>query len=127
MQPKLALMIGAVVAAIFGLLLVFASKSMLSGFGLGTPDEGIILSRDVGVTLLGLAAINWLARDATGTALRAILIGNLAIQVLEIVVNGFEIANGMLPNKAAGGLVIHAVLGVIFLLGLMRARSEKTS
>ncbi len=100
---------------------------MLQGFGLNTPDEGIILSRDLGVTLLSIGALNWLARDATGTALRAVLIGNLSIQVLEIVVNGYEIATGMLPGAAAGGLVIHAALGVVFLLALMRTRGTRAN
>jgi len=121
MNPKTALIIGAVVAAIFGLLLVFAPGPMLKGFGLQAPDAAVTLARDVGVTLLGLAVLNWLAREATGTALRGILIGNLVVQVLEIVVNGYEIATGQLPSKAAPGLIIHAVLGAIFLLALRRA------
>ena len=121
MKPSLALAIGAVAAAIFGLLLVFIPGPLLQGFGLGTPNEGIVLSRDVGVTLLGLALLNWMAKDATGTPLRGILIGNLAIQVLEIAMNAYEIAAGMLPSKAAGGFVIHAVLGVIFILALWKA------
>ncbi|MBF8299497.1 MAG: hypothetical protein HW397_546 [Dehalococcoidia bacterium] len=124
MSPKSALTIGAVMAALFGILLVFAPGPMLKGFGLLAPDEGIILSRDLGVTLLSIALLNWLARDATGTALRAVLIGNLAIQAMEIAVNGYEISVGMLPSKAAGGLVIHAVMGVIFLLALRRASTK---
>ena len=43
MQPKVALTIGAAAAALFGLLLVFASAQMLGGFGLATPNEGIVL------------------------------------------------------------------------------------
>ena len=124
MKPKIALIIGAVAAAVFGLLLTFASKQMLGGFGLGTPNEGIVLARDVGVTLLGLAVINWLARDATGAALRAVLIGNLVIQALEFIVNGYEVIISQLPGSAAGGLIIHLVLAVIFALALRRAGSQ---
>ena len=118
MSPKLALSIGAVVAVIFGLLLVFAPGQMLTGFGLSAPVEGIILSRDVGVTLVGLGIINWLARDASGSALRGLLVGNLAIQLFEFLVNGYELLMGQLPTAAAGGEVIHIVLGIIFLLAL---------
>lgn len=116
-------MIGAVVAGIFGLLLVFAPAQMLAGFGLKGVDEGMILSRDVGSTLVGLAIINWLGRDASGAALRALLVGNLAIQVFEFLVNGYELMIGQLPSSAAGGEVIHIVLGIIFLLALRRAAS----
>src|ERR1051326_3590854 len=118
MSPRVALVIGAVAAAVFGLLLVFAPAQMLAGFGLKGQDEAIILSRDVGSTLLGLAIINWLARGASGAALRGLLVGNLAIQVFEFLVNGYELLTGALPNSAAGGELIHIVLGIIFLLAM---------
>jgi hypothetical protein len=121
-SPRLALIIGAVAAVVFGLLLTVFPATMLGGFGLGTPPEAIVLSRDVGVTLIGLGVLNWIARDATGTPLRAILVGNVVIQALEIVVNGYEIASGVLPAAAAGGLVLHLVLGGIFVLAMTRAR-----
>jgi hypothetical protein len=120
MNPRVALIIGALAAAVFGLMLTFLPGQMLSGFGLPGSPDALILSRDVGVTLLGVAILNWLGRDATGSALRAILIGNLAIQVLEFLVNGYELAIGVLPSSAAGGELIHIVLGVVFLLALRR-------
>jgi hypothetical protein len=121
-SPRIALSIGAIVGFIFGLALTVIPAAMLGGFGLGTPNEAIVVSRDVGVTLIGLSLINWMARDASGPAVRAILAGNVAIQALEIVVNGFEILTGALPAQAAGGLVLHLVLGAIFVLAMPRAR-----
>lgn len=118
MSAKLALTIGAVAAAVFGLALLLLPQQMLAGFGLEAPAAAQVVSRDVGVTLLGLAVLNWRARDATGTTLRAILIANLFIQVAELVVNGVEIATGVLPGQAAPGLLIHLVLAVIFVLPL---------
>ena len=121
MSPRLALIIGAIAAVAFGLVLTVAPASMLGGFGLGVPNEAIVLSRDVGVTLIGVGVINWIGRDARGTPLRAILVGNVVIQALELVVNGYEIGAGLLPGQAAGGLVIHLVLGAIFVLAMRRA------
>lgn len=121
MSTRLALTIGAVAAFLFGLALAIAPAQMLAGFGLGVPTEAQVLSRDVGVTLLGLGVINWMARGATGVAVRAILVGNLFVQLAELLVNGWEIASGILPMQAAGGLLIHLVLGVVFLLALRRA------
>jgi len=121
MRPSLALSIGAVAAAAFGLALLLAPAQLLAGFGLGTAVEGQVLSRDLGVTLIAIAIVNWLARDATGPAVRAILIGNLFLQLAELVVNGYEMAVAILPMQAAGGLVIHLALAIVFWLGLRRA------
>ena len=120
MTAKLALTIGAVAALLFGLALILAPAQMLGGFGLGVPTEALIVSRDIGVTLIGLAIVNWMARDATGPAVRALIIGNLFIQVAEAVVNGWEVAVGVLPTQAAGGVVLHAVLAAVFALPLRR-------
>jgi len=121
-SPRLALMIGAVAAFIFGLALTVFPTTILAGFGLAVPDAAVVLSRDVGVTLIGLGVINWMARNVTGEAMRAILVGNVVVQALELVVNAGEIAVGALPVQAAGGLVIHLVLGAIFVLAMTRAR-----
>ena len=121
MSPKLALTIGAVLAVVFGLALTFLPTQMLSGFGLATPSEALVVSRDVGVTLVGLGIINWLGRDATGQVARALLVGNLFVQVAEAVVNGWEVAAGILPSAAAGGVVLHVILAAVFALGLRRA------
>lgn len=78
MSPKLALSIGAAPALVFGLALTLLPSQMLGGFGLATPSEALVVSRDVGVTLIGLGIINWLGRDATGQLARALLLGNLS-------------------------------------------------
>jgi hypothetical protein len=121
-SPRLALILGALGAFAVGLALTVFPATMLGGFGLKTPDEAIVLARDEGVTLIGLGLINWMAQSATGTPLRALLAGNLAVQALEILVNGFELVAGMLPIQAAPGLLIHLVLGAIFVLAMTRVR-----
>src|SRR5437867_8534002 len=120
MSTRVVLIIGAVAALLFGLALVLLPAQMLAGFGLGAPAAAQVLSRDVGVTLIGLAVLNWLGRNATGEALRAILVANIFVQAAELVVNGIELAVGDLPSTAAGGLIIHIVLGALFLWALVR-------
>lgn len=122
MSPRLALIIGAVFAFAFGLALAVTPDAMLGGFGLAAPETARILSRDLGVTLIGLGVINWIARGATGVGLRAILVGNVVVQALEIVVNGAEVVAGVLPVQAVGGVVLHVVLGAIFVLAMTRMR-----
>jgi hypothetical protein len=118
-------MIGGVAAIVFGLGLLVFPGAMFAGFGLGgAPVQAEILSRDVGATLIGLGVINWMARNATGEALRALLVGNVVVQALELVVNGYELAIGALPTQAAGGLLIHLVLGAVFVLAMRSSPSR---
>ncbi len=117
-------MIGGVAAVVFGLALLVFPTSMLAGFGLAVPNEAKVVSRDVGATLIGLGVINWMARNATGDALRALLVGNVVVQALELVINGYEIAVGDLPTQAAGGLLIHLILGAVFVLAMRSASAR---
>jgi hypothetical protein len=117
-------MIGGVAAVVFGLALFVSPESMLAGFGLSTPAAAKVLSRDVGATLIGLGVINWMARNATGDVLRALLVGNVVVQALELLINAYEIVVGDLPTQAAPGLIIHLVLGAVFVLA-MRSSSSR--
>ena len=118
-------MIGGIAAVFFGLALFVSPESMLAGFGVATPVAAKVLARDVGSTLIGLGVINWMARNASGEVLRALLVGNVVVQALEILINGYEVVVGDLPTQAAGGLVIHLVLGAVFVLA-MRSTSSRT-
>ena len=111
-------MIGGVAAVLFGLVLLVFPSSALSAAGLAVPTEATVVARDVGATLIGLGLINWMARDATGQALRALLVGNVVVQALEFVVNLGEIVAGQVPTQAVGGLLIHLVIGAIFVLAM---------
>ncbi len=117
-SPRLALMIGGIAAIVFGLGLLVFPTSMLASFGLDVTEEAKVLSRDVGATLIGLGVINWMARNATGEPLRALLVGNVVVQALELLVNGYAIVSGALPPQAASGLLIHLVLGGEFVLAM---------
>ena len=123
MRPTLALSIGAVFAVLLGLPLLLAPSQMLTAFGLGMPNEGLILARDAGVLLIGVGIIDWMARDAVGAPLRGLLWGNIFIRGAEIVVNVWEIAVGMIPLNAGGliGLAVSLALVVMFALALRRA------
>jgi hypothetical protein len=52
------------------------------------------------------------------------LVGNVVVQVLELLINGYEVIVGDLPTQAAPGLLIHLVLGSIFVLA-MRSSSAR--
>ncbi len=117
-------MIGGVAAVVFGLALFVSPESMLAGFGLSTPAAAKVLSRDVGATLIGLGVINWMARNAAGEALRALLVGNVIVQALELLINAYEIVVQDLPAQAAPGLLIHLALGAVFVLAMRSSSSH---
>jgi hypothetical protein len=121
-SPRLALAIGAVAAFVFGLGLLVFPAMMLTNSGLDSSTAAVAASRGAGATLIGLGVINWLGRAASGDGMRAILVGNIVVQVLSLIVNAGSVLTGQLPVQAGTSSVIHIVLGVIFALALMRTR-----
>jgi hypothetical protein len=126
MRPSLALSIGAAFSILIGLPLVLAPAQVLSVLGSAMPTEGLVPARDVGVLLTGVGIIDWLARDAVGAPLRGLLWGNIFIRAVEMVVNVWEIAAGLLVTTM-GGASLAATLGLnialiaMFALAVRRA------
>lgn len=122
MTPRLALMVGAAAAFAFGLALIVFPAAMLANSGLAATNETVSLSRGAGATLVGLGVIDWLARNATGDPLRALLVGNLVVQALQLFINAGQIVTGQLPTQAAGALLVHLALGAVFVLAMRPSR-----
>jgi len=120
MRPSLALSIGAVAAFVPGLAGVFAPEPVLSAFGLGTPTEALIQTRDLGTALMAIGVINWMARHSVGAPLRGLLWGNIFFQVVTIIVHGWEIVAGLFPAWAPAVLVLPLALLVMYALALRR-------
>lgn len=121
MRPKVALTIGAVLAFLFGLALTFVPEQMLASFGLASSPAGLVLSRDLGVALVAVGVINWMARNAQpGPALQAILWGNLLVQVFTVVLDSWHITSGQISQAGWAGVGLHAVLGAMFASALWR-------
>jgi hypothetical protein len=127
MRPSLALSIGAVFNILAGLPVALASAPMLSVFGWpATPDQAIVLPRHEAILLIGVGIIDWLARDAVGAPLRALLWGNIFMRAAEGVVNGWEFATGIVPTSAYGGLLYPVALAVDIALILIFALALRT-
>ncbi len=111
MNRKNFLSVSAVILALFGLGMVLMPENMAKNFGLEINDLSRVLFRDLGTTLLGVAAINWLARDVRDFgALRAVLLGNFILQVLGTIVNIADIGQGYMGSSGWFGVILHAVL-----------------
>jgi hypothetical protein len=120
-SPRAALIVGAIQSFVFGVPLVLFPAMVLAISGLTLPDTGAAIARGAGATVIGLGIIDLMLRDITGTALRGLIVGNLAVQALSLVVNGGEVLAGHLPVQAAGASPLHLALSLMFLLALRTA------
>jgi len=121
-KPRLALSIMAFFWLVAGLVGLFAPGPYMSSFGLDAPVEAVIAVRDGGVVLVGLAMINWLARDATGQPLRGLLWGNISILVADAVLNVWEMVVGIAPvGPWVASFAFTALLVAMLALGVLHA------
>jgi hypothetical protein len=129
MRPSLALLIGAAFYILAGLATLLAPAQLLSAAAWPTtPDVALVAARDSGTLLIVLGVIDWLARGAVGAPLRGLLWGNILRPVASLVVNGWEVAAGIIPATVFGGVALAAfgldiALIVVFVLALRNAEA----
>jgi hypothetical protein len=63
------MIIAAIVALIFGLGFILAPAASLKPYGVSTDVTGLFLGRYLGASLIGLAFVNWLNRNAPSNGL----------------------------------------------------------
>lgn len=118
---KLFLSIAGVLAWLFGAMLLFAPARFYQPTGMVLTPMLATLAQAHGATLIGMGTVIWLARNANGQGLIAVLAGNLVVQALSLAVVIRTMALGA-GAAVAPGVVIHVVLGSFFLFFLLRAR-----
>jgi len=95
MNLKTFMIISAIVAFIFGLGFIVAPAASLKPYGASTDLTGLFLGRYLGASLIGLAFVIWLTRNAAPSDTRKGLLTGLFVTM----VLGFVIA---LYDKFAG-------------------------
>jgi hypothetical protein len=117
------LIIAAVLAWLFGIMLLVAPAPFYAPVGIALTPMLATIAQAHGATLIGLGTVNWFGRRAEGEGLKAILVGNLATQVLSFAV---AVRTAMLGagSSAAPAFVIHTVLGVLFAFFLVRTNKS---
>ncbi len=119
---KLFLSIAGLLAWLFGAMLLFVPGQFYQPTGMVLTPMLATLAQAHGATLVGMGTVLWLARGATGKGLIAVLGGNLVVQVLSLAVVVRTMALGA-GAAVAPGVVIHVVLGALFLFFLLKARN----
>jgi hypothetical protein len=81
------LMVAAVIGAIYGVAFVVASGPLLSIYGITLDKAGTLIAQLFGALLIGVAVLNWYARNVTDPEARqAVVFGNLSGDVVGFVV-----------------------------------------
>jgi hypothetical protein len=116
---KLFLSIAAILAWLFGIMLLTMPAPFYEPTGIVMTPMLATLAQAHGATLFGLGTINWLARTAERKGLIAVMAGNFVVQVLSLVVvlRTMQLGAGA---AVAPGVVIHVVLGAFFGFFLIR-------
>ena len=87
MRLSVLLVVAAVVATVFGVAFLVASGPLLSIYGVTLDKAGTLVAQLFGASLIGIAVLNWLARNVTDPdAQRAVVFANLAENVVGFVV-----------------------------------------
>jgi hypothetical protein len=87
MRLNVLLLVAAVIAGVFGVAFVVASGPLLSVYGVALDKAGTLVAQLFGASLIGIAVLNWFARNVTDhDARRAVVFANLAQDVVGFVV-----------------------------------------
>lgn len=114
-------MLSAILAWVFGGALLFATAAFVAPMGIAATPAVAVLGQAQGAILVGLGAINWLSRNASGQAIRTVLAGNLVVQIASLLVIVRALAVGAVPMQNAAAVGIHALLGGGFLYFLRKS------
>jgi hypothetical protein len=110
-------------AWLFAAMLLFAAREFEAPVGIEVTDKVATIAQAQGALLFGIGLINLLARNVSdATALRAILAGNLAVQLVSLAVAVRALLLGLFPASGAPSVVIHVALGALFIVALLRTR-----
>jgi hypothetical protein len=114
MKLNIFMMIAAIIALIFGLGFIIAPAASLQPYGTTTDLTGEFLARYLGASLVGLAFVIWLTRNAEPSGTRKGLLTGLFVTMLL----GFVVA---LYDKFAGsgnGLIwLNVVIYLLLAIG----------
>lgn len=118
---KIFISLAALLAWFFGAMLLLFPVEFYAPTGITMTPMLSTIAQAHGATLVGLGVIDWLARSAERIGLIAVLAGNLAVQLISllVVIRTISLGAGL---GVAPAIVIHVVLGSLFAFFLLKAR-----
>ena len=119
------LVVAAIVGAAFGVAFVVASGPLLSVYGITLDKAGTLVAQLFGALLIGLAVLNWFARNVTDPEARqAVVYGNLVGDAIGFVVILIGQLAGIANAVGWSSVAIYLLLALGFAyLQVMQPRS----
>jgi uncharacterized membrane protein YfcA len=109
------LAVAAVIGAVFGVGFVVASGPVLAIYGITLDKAGTLVAQLFGALLIGLATLNWFARNVTEPeARRAVVLGNLVGDVVGFVVILMGQLSGIANAVGWSNVAIYLLLALGF-------------
>jgi hypothetical protein len=123
MSQKLFFTAVVVLYFILGVGHVVAPTTFMSGLGVTLTPSADLLARVIGSAAVGFAFVNWGCRDAAPSRLlTAVLAGNLAEKVIQVVLILYALNAGIFNSMGWGMLALQALIGVGFAYFLLARR-----
>ncbi len=115
MSLKNLLMVAAVIGAAFGVAFVVASGPLLAIYGITLDKAGTLVAQLFGALLIGVAVLNWFARNVTDPEARqAVVVGNLTGDVVGFVVILIGQLAGIANSLGWANVAIYLLLALGF-------------
>ena len=130
MKVSLLLMLAAIYGIVFGLLLLVVPDVILAGvFGAAAPPAALVGNiRGYGGVLIGVAVINWFARNSEPSQARDAIMLGMFVGFLALTLTGILRVLGGAPTL--GGIVtfvINALLAIAFgIVGKANMSTQKS-
>jgi hypothetical protein len=123
MKLKMLLTVSAIYMAVLGIGFMLAPRQIgIDAVPPDAPPALIAYLRVFGGAFLGIAVLNWLARDAQlGQALRAIVLGNAVGFASAAAMDAWGVFSGDARSIAKIFLVVHLLLSIAFAVVVGRA------
>ncbi|HLG40097.1 MAG TPA: hypothetical protein VI461_10525 [Chitinophagaceae bacterium] len=126
MKRSIFFTITAILALLFGGLMLFAPAFTSENFGLQATPVSSLLFRSIGGLVLSLGILNYLVRnEADSIALKAVLIINIVSHTISMGNDFYGASQGILEfSKLAGGMVAHLFIVIGSAVYLFKMKSS---
>ena len=126
MKRSIFLLLTAIIAAIFGCMMLFVPDKAAEGFGLISNPVTTMFFHLLGGMILSAGILNFMVRnDKDSTTLKAILIFNIIFHVLGMGSDILATTSGVIEfSKIIPGYVVHIFVGVGSIIYLVKMKTS---
>jgi hypothetical protein len=125
MKRSLFLIITAIIATLFGGMMLFMPDKAAEGFGMTSTLETALLFRSLGGLILCSGVLNFLVRyEVDSKTLKAILIFNIMFHAISMTNDIIGVSQGILTfDKVIPGQVAHIFIGIGSVIYLLKIKT----